>query len=541
MKKQNNDNKKIYQKWWVWVIGIFLLLWLKQKSDNPISPVLFIAGIIAIIFGGTLLWKNLADKNTEEQPYSKEKIKHISIILIVGIILSITGFSTLSFDSTSIREKEKLISNVTFKGLDENSSPLAASDLKLFKKGNTYTIVTTLKKNSTEPKERYFEFDICFADKNGKYIDTEHISTIPSSSYSSTDMPLFTNGSNNHFEQDIYISSKEKPIVIEFTNIKEFDKEHFIMLTIEKIKQSLNNQYFDQARKYVEEILEYDPNNEEVKKLLQQANPTEHSYTPTPATESPKQEQNVIIGSNKNAVRKLFNSYKETKSIMSDNALDFENNDLLVTVYFNGENKADGVLFMQNSFDGVDTLTGEGSYISKHYDELVAMATKDSNIKVETDVTKYNSQGVKKYPMEIYIGNIPESKPKSTENTDSGYAQFNPETGHFERVDDNPEPKQQSSNTETKPKSEFSYCLTSGIVQGVKLYSAPNNDSYVGTITSFSNDILDERGKKTKAVYISGGKNDGWYKRSEVGLLYVRNDDPCLPSGRYAAESMGID
>ena len=92
---------------------------------------------------------------------------------------------------------------------------------------------------------------------------------------------------------------------------------------------------------------------------------------------------------------------------MSDNALDFENNDLLVTVYFNGEDKADGVLFMQNSFDGVDTLTGEGSYISKHYDELVAMATNDPNIKIETDLTKYNSQGVKKYPMEIYIGNIP--------------------------------------------------------------------------------------------------------------------------------------
>lgn len=164
-----------------------------------------------------------------------------------------------------------------------------------------------------------------------------------------------------------------------------------------------------------------------------------------------------------------------------------------------------------------------------------------TNIKIETDLTKYNSQGVKKYPMEIYIGNIHESQPKSTENTDSGYAQFNPETGHYEKTDGKTEPKQQSNNAETKPKSEFSYCLMSGIVQGVKLYSAPNNDSYVGTITSFSNDILDERGKKTKAVYISGGKNDGWYKRSDVGQLYVRNDDPCLPSGRYVAESMGID
>ena len=261
------------------------------------------------------------------------------------------------------------------------------------------------------------------------------------------------------------------------------------------------------------------------------------SNTPTPEPKA----NNVIIGSDKDSVRKIFDGYKETKSIMSDNALDFENNDLLVTVYFNGEDKADGVLFMQNSFDGVDTLTGEGSYISKHYDELVAMATNDPNIKIETDLTKYNSQGVKKYPMEIYIGNIPESKPKSTENTDSGYAQFNPETGHYEKTDGKTEPKQQSNNAETKPKSEFSYCLMSGIVQGVKLYSAPNNDSYVGTITSFSNDILDERGKKTKAVYISGGKNDGWYKRSEVGQLYVRNDDPCLPSGRYVAESMGVD
>ena len=47
--------------------------------------------------------------------------------------------------------------------------------------------------------------------------------------------------------------------------------------------------------------------------------------------------------------------------------------------------------------------------------------------------------------------------------------------------------------------------------------------------------------RETKAVYISGGKSDGWYKRSEVGRLYVRNDDPCLPSGRYAAESVGVN
>ena len=135
--------------------------------------------------------------------------------------------------------------------------------------------------------------------------------------------------------------------------------------------------------------------------------------------------------------------------------------------------------------------------------------------------------------MEIYIGNIPESKPKSTENTDSGYAQFNPETGHFEKTDDKAEPKQQSTNTETKPKSEFSYCLSSGIVQGVKLYSAPNNDSYVGTITSFCNDISDERGKKTKAVYISGGKIVGGIYDDRLLVKPVKSAIEYMPRVRY--------
>lgn len=446
----------------------------------------------------------------------KKKLSRKAIIWIITASIALLVVIALSICipvSIHIRNNtEHIVTNVDFNGIDENSVPLSASDLKLFKKGDTYTVVATLKKNSTEPQEGYFEFDISLLDKNGKRINSGHIDTMPTpdNTYS-----LFTYGSENYFEYDMYISSGNKPVQIAFSNIQECGKEQLIRLTLDKAKEYLSKQDLDNTKKYALEVLKYDPENIEAKALSGQLEPN----TTAPATET----NSVIIGSDKDSVRKIFDGYKETKSIMSDNALDFENNDLLITVYFNSDDIADGVLFMQNSFDGVDTLTGEGSYTSKHYDELVAMATNDPNVKVETDLTKYNSQGVKKYPMEIYIGNIPDT----SSNTVSA------------NTAETPEPTQATTaNTE---KSDFSYCLSSGIVQGVKLYSAPNNDSYFGTITSFSNDILDERGKKTKGVYISGGKSDGWYKRSEIGRLYVRNDDPCLPSGRYVAESVGVN
>lgn len=529
MKKKRDDT------WdYIWISAVLFgipltISWIK-KSINPISPIVAMIGIVGVVSCGYLLSKFIKGQISGEQR-NKSKIKYTSIVLAVCAVIAVIGICSVNSPLPSFSDRENVIKNVTLNGIDENSSPLAISDFKLIKKGDTYTVVATLKKNSTEPQEGYFEFNISLFDKNGKRIKSDHINTMPTpdnNTYS-----LLKYGNEEYLEHNIYNIDKSKPVKVVFSDIKELDKTYFINYMLEQSKSYLAKQDTENSKKYALEVLKYDPENIEAKALSGQT----VSNTPTPEPKA----NNVIIGSDKDTVRKIFNGYKETKSIMSDNALDFENNDLLVTVYFNGEDKADGVLFMQNSFDGVDTLTGEGSYISKHYDELVAMATNDPNVKIETDLTKYNSQGVKKYPMEIYIGNIPESKPKSTENTDSGYVQYNPETGHLEKTDGKTEPKQQSNNTETKPKSEFSYCLTSGIVQGVKLYSAPNNDSYVGTITSFSNDILDERGKKTKAVYISGGKNDGWYKRSEVGQLYVRNDDPCLPSGRYVAESMGVD
>lgn len=517
MKKKKRDDN--WDTIWTFAVifGIPLtILWVKE-AENPISPIIAMIGIVGVIACGYLLYKFIKERIADEQQ-NKNKIKYTSIAVAVCAIMAISGICSvgLRLRLPSFSEKEKVIKNVDFNGIDENSVPLSASDLKLFKKGNTYTVVATLKKNSSEPQEGYFEFDISLLDKNGKRINSEHINTMPTpdNTYS-----LFTYGSENYFEYEIYIPSENKPAQIVFSNIQECNKEQLIRLTLDKAKEYLNQQDLDNAKKYALEVLKYDPENMEAKALSGQFTMDDYAAM----TQTQQETSNVIIGSDKEAVRKLLGDYKETKSIMSDNALDFENNDLLITVYFNSDDVADGVLFMQNSLDGVDTLTGEGAYTSKHYDELVAMATNDPNVKVETDLTKHNSQGVKKYPMEIYVGNIPDT----SSNTASAST-----------TDKSESTQAATANTE---KSEFSYCLSSGIVKGVKLYSAPNNDSYFGTITSFSDDILDERGKKTKGVYISGGKSDGWYKRSEIGRLYVRNDDPCLPSGRYVAEGVGVN
>ena len=146
------------------------------------------------------------------------------------------------------------------------------------------------------------------------------------------------------------------------------------------------------------------------------------------------------------------------------------------------------------------------------------MATNDISIKIESDLTKFNSQGNKKVASELYIGNTPYDESGDTEIPASSPA---------------PEHTQSTNTSSDKTKeSEFSHCLETGLVAGVKIYLQPNNESYVGTITAFSDEVYNERGKKEKGVYLSGGVNDGWYKRSEIRYCYVRKDDPNLPSYR---------
>ena len=100
-----------------------------------------------------------------------------------------------------------------------------------------------------------------------------------------------------------------------------------------------------------------------MQKLLEQIHQgivlsTQPPIQSTTPTDIPK-EESYIIGSDKETVRNIFSDYKEKKSIMGENAIDFDNNNLLVTVFFTNE-KADGVIFLSNNVDDMNTLTGEG-------------------------------------------------------------------------------------------------------------------------------------------------------------------------------------
>lgn len=466
MNKSKNKGNEWYYKWWIWAIIIFLFLFIKSRTENPISPIILALGLLCVAFS---FYKIKLTKKSQSEENQKTPDKNINIIMVIGIILAFLGYSTLGIRG-DIQEKEKLL-KAEFIGIGENSSPLCASNLKLFKKGNIYTVIGDFKKTSQEPKESYFDYEIILIDKHGKYIETKKVSTKPSTSNDSDE--FFTFETSKHFEEEIYIYEGNKPVRVEFANIKEYSKQDFINLTTKDTKNTISSP--------------------------QQA---------TQTTDTPKKEASFIIGSDKEAVRSLLSNYEEKTSI-EKNALWFENKDVLVTVYFNAENIADGVVFMQNDLDGVNTTTGEGSYISRHYDELVKLATNDSNVKIESDLTKYNKSGLKKYAMNLYIGNIPtESNVESpdSDETDTG-----------------------NSNSEiSKENSSPDFVSIVFLNVGLKVYQYKSDTSYIGTIKKVDRDYKDENGKKVGAVYLEGGAKDGWYIREDITRCFARSDDPFL-------------
>lgn len=505
MSKSGKKKNDWYYEWWIWAIIIFLFLFIKSRSGNLFSPIILVIGLLCVAFSTWKLWIN---KKSQSEDNEKKSVKVLSIVIIIGFLLSILGYATLSIDK--IQRKEKLL-KVEFSGINDNSSPLSALDLKLLKNDKTYTIIGTLKKTSTTPAESYFDFDIILIDKHGKYIETKEVSTKPT--VQNDNNTLFTFESRTHFEEDMYVFEDNKPVKVEFANIKEYSKDVFINNTIKEAREYLEKSDFSYAQRCIDLVLKYTPATEEIQKLLKYA---QQGIIPTPT--DTQSEELFIIGSDRETVRNILNGYKEKSSIMGENAIDFDNDNLLVTVFFANE-KAEGVIFLSNNLDNMNMTTGEGSYVSQHYDELIKMATNDTSIKIENDMTKLNSQGKKKVASELYIGNTPYTDANnSTSNSTS------PTTSSTKQSNNN--------SPEDKEKSEFSYCLESGIVAGVKIYLKPNNESYVGTITAFSDEIYNEKGKKEKAVYLSGGSNDGWYKRSEIKKCYVRKDDPNLPSTR---------
>jgi len=137
--------------------------------------------------------------------YLKKNKRPIAILLtILMLTLTLAGCGDNSPENPP---------EVEFKGITEETAPLAGSDLKLIKEGDTYTVLGTLKKVGAESESSYFEFSIALVDKNGK-----HIAKIQQDT---KDLPYFTDGSTAHFQVEITPESKSEVVVVEFLEIKE--------------------------------------------------------------------------------------------------------------------------------------------------------------------------------------------------------------------------------------------------------------------------------------------------------------------------------
>jgi len=132
--------------------------------------------------------------------------KFIAILMVVFILSAM-----LSACSGS---SEKLV-DVEFRGISGETTPLAGSDMKLLKAGDTYTVIATLQKTGAEPESSYFEFSIALVDKNGKHIEKIQQDT--------KSLPTFTDGATAHFQTEITIASKSVPVAVEFLEIQEID------------------------------------------------------------------------------------------------------------------------------------------------------------------------------------------------------------------------------------------------------------------------------------------------------------------------------
>lgn len=292
MDEKQTAKKQWYQKWWVWSIVAYVLLfiWVKVISRNPASPIVFIIGVPITVFGIWIVRKILKDKERiADDTKRKNKAGIFSLFIIFGGLMVIIGFATLW--ASPVDKTESVVTNIVFKGIGENTSPLAVSDLKLLKKENTYTIVGTLKKTSIDPTDSYFDFNIILIDDNGKYIQKKQTGTRPKPFDLYHNGNLFTNGSTFHFELPISITSSDKPpVTIEFSDIKEMSKADLIRITIDDAKDNLNKQNYDSAKQYANKVLEYEPDNAEAKTLLEQATVKEQEQKELKAEDAQKTE-----------------------------------------------------------------------------------------------------------------------------------------------------------------------------------------------------------------------------------------------------------
>ena len=221
--------------------------------------------------------------------------KLLSILLVIIMLISVLAACGGNSNRNRPEWSDDVeMENIEFRGISSNSTPLAATGLKLLQrerdsssgKEYEYTVVGKLSKTSSEENETFFSFEITLIDEFGRHIENDSIDTMPGPFSPRHNNKLLSHGDTHHLEEVIRAWRNEnQPVAVEFSSIKEFSKEDFIRITLDEVIDRINKEQFDGARRNANLVLEYDPDNEEAKALLEEITLLEEQEdepTPTP-------------------------------------------------------------------------------------------------------------------------------------------------------------------------------------------------------------------------------------------------------------------
>lgn len=192
------------------------------------------------------------------------------IILIAAIWLINTISKTIKNISYSLTPNVTFTMQEAYGNRTENTQPLGIYDVKIIERSNGNYLVGKVKKNSSVPELSYIILDIELYDSKGNPVASEKIY----SEYDFDDKGILANGDIYEFEKSIYIRDKNKTatqfkvIKLEEIGKEEVDAEYFKRI-LSDAEYSIKKEDFDKARKYLDEALTIDPDNDEALTLYQ--------------------------------------------------------------------------------------------------------------------------------------------------------------------------------------------------------------------------------------------------------------------------------
>ena len=195
--------------------------------------------------------------------------RHWQIYLTILVVLVAVG-SIKSYIAEESAKPKDVTRKIAVVGMDKASAPLAVTGVRVVREKRlsniAYTFVAELTKTSEAP-ECFYTFNVTLADKNGKYIATEHLSTMPRT-FGGTGLKLLSRGDTLHIEEEFYMWRDETPAALIFSEVVEHTKEEFIALTLEDIRSNIDEKRYDYAKRGAELLLKLIPNHEEAQLLL---------------------------------------------------------------------------------------------------------------------------------------------------------------------------------------------------------------------------------------------------------------------------------